>query len=52
MKHAIIKNVPKNPNKLFKETISKSFNFWVDEKGIPMFGEEMTVNFLMMRLSK
>lgn len=33
MKHAIIKNVPKNPNKLFKEAISKSFNFWVDEKG-------------------
>ena len=33
MKHAIVKNVPKNPNKLFKEAISKSFNWWVDEKG-------------------
>ncbi len=33
MKHAIIKNIPKNPNKLFKEAISKSFNWWIDEKG-------------------
>lgn len=33
MKYAIIKNVPKNPNKLFKEAISKSFNWWIDEKG-------------------
>lgn len=33
MRHIIIKNVPKNPNKLFKEAISKSFNWWIDEKG-------------------
>lgn len=33
MKHARIINIPKNPNKLFKEAITKSFNWWVDEKG-------------------
>lgn len=33
MKHVIIKNLPKNPKKLFDEALSKSYNSWIDEKG-------------------
>lgn len=33
MKHAIIKNLPKNVKKLFDEALDKSFNSWIDEKG-------------------
>lgn len=33
MKHAIIKNIPKNPRILYDYALSKSYHFWVDEKG-------------------
>lgn len=33
MKHAVIKNLPKNVEKLFGEALLKSFNSWIDEKG-------------------
>ena len=33
MKHAIIKNIPYNPEEIFDDALSKSFNHWVDEKG-------------------
>ena len=33
MIHKVVKNTPKNPNKIFKDAISKSFNWWIDEKG-------------------
>ena len=33
MKHAIIKNLPPNPKEIMDYALSKSFNFWVDEKG-------------------
>jgi len=33
MKHAIIKNIPKNPRELYDAALSKSYKSWVDEKG-------------------
>jgi hypothetical protein len=33
MKHAIIKNIPENPKEILDYALSKSFDFWVDEKG-------------------
>lgn len=33
MKHAIITNIPENPKVIFDEALSKSYHFWVDEKG-------------------
>lgn len=32
-KHGIIKNVPKNPKKLYDYALSKSYDSWIDEKG-------------------
>lgn len=32
-KHANIKNLPINPKEIFDYALSKSFDFWVDEKG-------------------
>ena len=32
-KHANIKNLPSNPKEIFDYALSKSFDFWVDEKG-------------------
>jgi len=33
MKHAIVTNVPENPKELYDYALSKSFDFWIDEKG-------------------
>ena len=33
MKHANIKNIPANPKEILDYALSKSFDFWVDEKG-------------------
>ncbi len=33
MKHAIIINIPKNPKIIYDYALSKSYHFWVDEKG-------------------
>jgi hypothetical protein len=33
MKHAIVKNIPKNPRAIFDKALAKSFNNWIDEKG-------------------
>ena len=33
MKHGIITNIPKNPKEILDYAKSKSYNFWVDEKG-------------------
>lgn len=33
MKHGIITNIPDNPRELYDYALSKSFEFWVDEKG-------------------
>jgi len=33
MKYAIIKNIPVNPKELYDYALSKSFDFWIDEKG-------------------
>jgi hypothetical protein len=33
MKHANIKNIPANPKEIMDYALSKSFDFWVDEKG-------------------
>jgi len=32
MKHANIINIPKNPKKLLDYAMSKSFDYWIDEK--------------------
>lgn len=32
MKYAIINNIPKNPREIYDYALSKSYNFWVDEK--------------------
>jgi hypothetical protein len=32
-KHAIITNLPANPKEIFDYALSKSYDFWVDEKG-------------------
>jgi hypothetical protein len=33
MKHANIKNIPPNPKEILDYALSKSFEFWIDEKG-------------------
>jgi len=33
MKHAIIENIPKNPREILDYAKSKSYDFWIDEKG-------------------
>lgn len=33
MKHAIINNIPSNPKELYDYALSKSYNYWIDEKG-------------------
>lgn len=33
MKHIIINNLPKNPKEVYDYALSKSYDFWVDEKG-------------------
>lgn len=33
MKHAIITNIPHNPKEILDYALSKSYKFWVDEKG-------------------
>ena len=33
MKHAIVTNIPDNPKEILEYAKSKSFKFWVDEKG-------------------
>ena len=33
MKHAVITNIPSNPKKIMDYALSKSYNFWIDEKG-------------------
>lgn len=33
MKHAKIKNLPKNPKEIFDEALKVCFGYWVDEKG-------------------
>lgn len=33
MKHANVKNIPANPKEILDYALSKSFDFWVDEKG-------------------
>lgn len=32
-KHAIIENLPSDPREIFDYALSKSYDFWVDEKG-------------------
>lgn len=32
-KHAIIENLPSDPREIFDYALSKSFDFWIDEKG-------------------
>lgn len=33
MKHGVIDNIPDNPKEILDYAKSKSFNFWIDEKG-------------------
>ena len=33
MKYARIKNIPKKPKRLYDEALSKSYHYWIDEKG-------------------
>lgn len=33
MKHAIITNIPDNPREIMDYALSKSYQYWVDEKG-------------------
>ena len=33
MKYSVITNIPKNPREIYDYAKSKSFNFWIDEKG-------------------
>jgi len=33
MKHAVITNIPENPREILDLALSKSYDFWIDEKG-------------------
>jgi len=33
MKYAVIENIPINPKELYEYALSKSYNYWIDEKG-------------------